>query len=182
MFSLSLAVAALRALGRITLASRMHSQRSIAGGVFATVLAIVLGFLINRNIFNSDNYRYLALLLIPWSLGFGLALQQAAIRPGKTRMRASPARHLRAACSPATPPRGIVDWVGFDDRDRPVRQQLDDPLRRLQRHPGVRAVFGGYWDVYRLSFLTGGVVKGCSLLVLSRPVSRAGGRNAGQAP
>ena len=33
---------------------------------------IVAAFLVNRNIFNSDNYRYLIFLLTPWSLGFGL--------------------------------------------------------------------------------------------------------------
>src|SRR5271169_6242097 len=30
--------------------------------------------MVNRNIFNSDNYRYLIYLLTPWSLGFGLVM------------------------------------------------------------------------------------------------------------
>ena len=32
----------------------------------------------NRNIFNSDNYRYLIFLLTPWSLGFGLSMRDLA--------------------------------------------------------------------------------------------------------
>ena len=41
---------------------------------------IVAAFLVNRNIFNSDNYRYLVFLLTPWSLGFGLGLHDLSRR------------------------------------------------------------------------------------------------------
>src|SRR5581483_2845186 len=38
---------------------------------------------------------------------------------------------------------------------------IDDPvLAWLETHQDVRAIFGGYWDVYRLSYLTGGRVNG----------------------
>ncbi len=30
----------------------------------------------------------------------------------------------------------------------------------MKEHPEETAIFGGYWDVYRLSFLTGGRVRG----------------------
>ena len=46
-------------------------RRSAAARCSRRVL-IVAAFLVNRNIFNSDNYRYLIFLLTPWSLGFGL--------------------------------------------------------------------------------------------------------------
>ena len=36
--------------------------------------SIVAAFLVNKNIYNSDNYRYLIFLLTAWSLGFGLCL------------------------------------------------------------------------------------------------------------
>ena len=50
-------------------------------------------------------------------------------------------------------------WI--DARGRPVRKPLDDPaLAWLEAHPEVDGILGGYWDVYRLSFLTGGRVQG----------------------
>ena len=48
----------------------------------ASALLIVAAFLVNRNIYNSDNYRYLIFLLTPWALGFGLVLG----RPGAARV------------------------------------------------------------------------------------------------
>jgi hypothetical protein len=51
---------------------------------------------------------------------------------------------------------GWVDGLGL-----PVRRPLDDPaLAWLDAHPEVTWAAGGYWDVYRLSFLTGGRVRG----------------------
>ncbi len=49
------------------------------GGVEPAVLA---GFLVNRNITNSDNYRYLVFLLVPWSSGFGLLFARWAAGGG----------------------------------------------------------------------------------------------------
>ena len=55
----------------------------------------------------------------------------------------------------------MLDSAGSTRRDRPVRKPLDDPaLAWLEAHSEVRRVLGGYWDVYRLSFLTGGRVQG----------------------
>jgi hypothetical protein len=159
--SLILAFMALCALGRRATANENLGRRLVAAGVFATVPALGAGFLVNRNIFNSDNYRYLALLLIPWSLGFGLALERAVRVPGKWRWTGLICAMVLAALFTVDAAAWYrrLGWV--DEGYRPVRKQLDDPaLRWLQRHPDVRALFGGYWDVYRLSFLTGGAVKG----------------------
>src|SRR5690606_33589244 len=50
---------------------------------------------------------------------------------------------------------------GWVDGLRPVRVERPDPvLDWLNAHPEVSAIFGDYWDVYRLSFLTGGRVRG----------------------
>ena len=52
-----------------------------------------------------------------------------------------------------------LGWV--DERLVLIRQRIDDPaLRWLGDHPEIRSIFGGYWDVYRLSFLSEGRVKG----------------------
>jgi hypothetical protein len=51
---------------------------------------------------------------------------------------------------------GWVDGLG-----RPVRQPLDDfALEWLRAHPETTRIYGSYWDVYRLSFLTRGRVGG----------------------
>jgi hypothetical protein len=50
-------------------------------------------------------------------------------------------------------------WI--DENGRPIRNHLKDPaLAWLEQHPEVTSISGGYWDVYRLSFLTGGRVQG----------------------
>jgi hypothetical protein len=57
-----------------------------------------------------------------------------------------------------------LGWI--DPRGRPVRVPLDDPvLAWLDAHRDVRALYGDYWDVYRLAFLTGGRVRGVPLPV-----------------
>jgi hypothetical protein len=59
----------------------------------------------------------------------------------------------------------LVDWYGqlgwVDDSGAPVARPFADPLVDwLQTHPHVKTVEGGYWDVYRLAFLTEGQVHG----------------------
>ena len=41
-----------------------------------------------------------------------------------------------------------------------------------KQHREVDRLYGGYWDVYRLSFLTGGRVKGVPVGTLSEPIPR----------
>ena len=50
------------------------ARKAVSRGTVVSALLIVAAFLVNRNIYNSDNYRYLIFLLTPWSLGFGLVM------------------------------------------------------------------------------------------------------------
>jgi len=153
--------AALLALGAAALYAPASVQRMIAAGMLASALAIAAGFLVNRNIFNSDNYRYLGLLLIPWSVGCGLVLWRAVRLAGPaswTGVALAIALAALFTCD-ATAWYRQLGWI--DERFLPVRRRLDDPaLRWLGDHPEIRSIFGGYWDVYRLSFLSGAEVKG----------------------
>jgi hypothetical protein len=57
-----------------------------------------------------------------------------------------------------------LGWI--DATGRPVRMAHDDPvLAWLDAHRDVGAIYGDYWDVYRLAFLTGGRVRGVPLPV-----------------
>jgi hypothetical protein len=129
--------------------------------MLASALGVAGGFLINRNIFNSDNYRYLVLLLIPWAIGCGLVLRGAVRRGGPARWGGVALAFALAAlftCDAAAWYRRL-GWI--DERLVLIRQRIDDPaLRWLGNHPEIGSIFGGYWDVYRLSFLSAGKVRG----------------------
>ncbi len=71
--ALGLFVASLGFLARGAWKAGSAGGRAAAVGLSISTAAILSAFVVNRNIFNSDNYRYLVLLLIPWALGFGLA-------------------------------------------------------------------------------------------------------------
>ncbi|QEH36789.1 hypothetical protein OJF2_53740 [Aquisphaera giovannonii] len=159
--AIGLALAASWALASASLRHRDAASRSMAAGLIAASLAIAGAFLINRNIFNADNYRYLVLWLVPWALGSGLVLDRLASRPRAGRLLAASFAVAYAALftSDAASWYRHLGWLG--DGLLPVRRRVDDPaLRWLEDHPDVRAIFGGYWDVYRLSFLRGGSVRG----------------------
>lgn len=153
-----------------------------ARGTLTSGLLIVAAFLINRNIYNSDNYRYLIFLLIPWSLGFGLGLDDL-YRLGK---RGQVAGVVIAGLLAAGMTFAAFRWYRetrhyLDDRGYPVRLESGPWWELIIRHdrphhgdpqssngrairyaitPDVTHVFGGYWDVYRLAFLSGGQVVG----------------------
>jgi hypothetical protein len=156
-----LAVAAVSRLLQASMAASTPLEKAVASGLIVSALATLAGFVANRNIFNSDNYRYLVSLLVPWSIGFGLMMERW--------FRESKARKLSAlACCfgfallmTADLERWYARFGWLDDRGLPVRKGLDDPtLAWLAAHPEVTWIEGGYWDVYRLSFLTGGRVRG----------------------
>jgi hypothetical protein len=159
--SLLLFAASLLALCRVAWRGAEPAGRAIALGVLASSLAVVVGFLINRNIFNADNYRYLVLLLIPWSLGFGLWLNGWLCHRGPGRWLGPLAVAALAVLFTVDAAAWYRQFQWIDDRLVPVRRPIDDPaLRWLADHPEVGVILGGYWDVYRLSFLTGGAVRG----------------------
>lgn len=159
--SLPLFAVALLRLGVVAASGRDPGARVVAFGLLVTSLAIVSGFLVNRNIFNSDNARYLVLLLIPWAVGLGSVLQ----RSSRSVMCGVPGAFAVAIAMAVlfTADAGAwyrqLGWV--DDRWIPTRQTLVLPaLRWLEEHPEVTAIYGDYWDVYRLAFLTSGAVRG----------------------
>ena len=151
--------------------------RAVALGTLLSGVLIVAAFLVNRNIYNSDNYRYLIFLVTPWSLGFGLCLDDLTRRGVRGRMASIAIACLLAAGMTVAAfrwyrdTRHYVDDWGFPVRrehlpwselvilpDRPRRETLGPGSARPARYaipPEVTHVFGGYWDVYRLSFLSG---------------------------
>lgn len=159
--ALGLFAAAYTALAVVFVRGPGTGQRALAAGLLATAVGVAAAFLINRNIFNSDNQRYLVMLLPAWSIGFGLLLRHAlrlSVTERWTALACVVAFAALFTCDAAAWYRRF-GWV--DERFRPVRQRIDDPaLRWLASHPEIRWIHGGYWDVYRLSFLTGGKVKG----------------------
>jgi hypothetical protein len=158
---LALFAAALRALGAVVFGKTDPPARAVALGMLASAAAVVGGFLINRNIFNSDNYRYLVLLLVPWSLGCGRVLQAALGRAGKGGCAV-------IACVVAAAALYTYDaaaWyrrLGWIDASfQPLRARVEDPANAwLRERPEIQSVFGSYWDVYRLSFLSEGRLRG----------------------
>lgn len=135
--------------------------RSISFGLSVAALATLVGFVVNRNIFNSDNYRYCVSLLVPWSLGVGVALERLACsgKAGKALAFGLVALLFVGMTSDVARWYSRFGWL--DASGMPVRKVVDDPtLAWLEAHPQVTWVEGSYWDVYRLSFLTSGRVKG----------------------
>ena len=135
--------------------------RAIAWGLLVSSAATAVGFMINRNIFNSDNYRYLVGMLVPWSLGFGLAADRLARRGRTTRVAVSLFVVVLGLGMTADVGRWYARFKWIDAQGRPTRKPVHDPaLVWLDNHLTVNWLIGGYWDVYRLSFLTGGRVRG----------------------
>ncbi|MHB1556067.1 MAG: ArnT family glycosyltransferase [Isosphaeraceae bacterium] len=174
-------VAAVAWLAFVGLRSGSPPRRAVAVGSLVSAVAIVGAFLVNRNIYNSDNYRYLIFLLTPWALGFGLGMD-SLVRSGR-RGRAAAALGvvlLAALMSDST-----LRWYQFrryvDSHGIPVRRPRPPwsevivrgdgrrasastralaPTGRFTIPPDITHVFGGYWEVYRLSFLSGGRIRG----------------------
>ena len=135
--------------------------RAVRGGLIVSAAAIVGGFITNLHIYNSDNYRYLVDLLVPGAVGGGLALAWIGNRGRGGRIAALGIAAVFAVLMTADVTRWYARFGWIDARGVPVRKMIDDPaLAWLDAHPEVNQVFGGYWDVYRLAFLTAGRVRG----------------------
>jgi hypothetical protein len=147
------------------------------GSLISSAL-IVAAFLVNRNIFNSDNYRYLIYLLVPWSLGFGLLAGALARRGTLGRLLASALALVLASAMTGSLASWYLglDWLrGRPDRSPPAPASVTAWKRNPTGRPstlvraeiplpsGATHVFGDYWDVYRVAFLSGGRVVGVPL-------------------
>jgi hypothetical protein len=159
------AAGSLALVGRIFRAPD-RAGRVVAAGLVLAAGATVVGFVVNRNIFNSDNYRYLVSLLVPGALGFGLAIDGLWRQGRGGRIGAAVLAMALAVVMTAD----LKDWyAGFgwvDVRGLPVRRPVNDPLLGwLEVHPDLSWVEGGYWDVYRLAFLSGGRVRGVPVAI-----------------
>jgi hypothetical protein len=157
--SLLLWLAATASLARRAVQGPEPAGRFVAIGLILSALATLSGFVVNRNIFNSDNYRYLVTLLVPWSVGFGL-LMSRLVRGGPARVGLGA---LLGMVFAGLMTADLGDWYArfgwVDDRRLPVRAKTVDPLLEwLGATSRATWIEGGYWDVYRLIFLTGGRV------------------------
>jgi hypothetical protein len=168
------------ALIRVALAAVLDAEparKAVCLAACVSSLLIVLAFLINRNIFNSDNYRYLIYLLTPWSLGFGLAMEAGWRRGGVARAAALLVSAGLIAGMTLSTYYWYRDNRHYVDRSARVVRLATSPWSdlvvrgRKNRAPGeltgvyqvpreVTHVFGGYWDVYRMAFLSGNQVRG----------------------
>jgi hypothetical protein len=156
--------------------SRDPGRKAISFGSTLSAMLIVAAFLVNCNIFNSDNYRYLIFLLTPWSLGFGLLLNGLSRRRVPGRLAAGILIMVLFFGMTAGTLRWYRDELGYVDSDwrcvrvAPLAWNEIPVSTRRQRNTGraiayvipedVTHVFGDYWDVYRISFLSGKMVVG----------------------
>ncbi len=154
------------ALLRSLIAGPTTLERAIVTGLLISALLTFAAFVVNRNIFNSDNYRYLVCLLVPWSLGFGLGADYLCAKGRTQAIVAVLTTLVFAVVMTADLARWYARFGWIDERGRPLARPLDDPtLAWLGAHPEITWIHAGYWDVYRLSFLTGGRVRGAPFAV-----------------
>jgi hypothetical protein len=133
-------------------------------GLLVSAAVVIAGFVLNRNIFNSDNYRYLVTLLVPWALGFGLMLRGLARHGSGGQLAAWLCALLLAGLMTLDTARWYSRLGWIDAAGRPVRSSRDHSLLDwLEAHPSVSALYGDYWDVYCIAFLTAGRVRGVPL-------------------
>lgn len=162
--SLVLAVLATLSLKLTAILGHTPTSRAIAFGLTISTLATLGGFVVNRNIFNSDNYRYLVTLLVPWTIGFGLFSDWLCRKGRAGGISASALAAVFAVLMTVDLERWYARFGWVDDRGIPVRKSVEDStLAWLTAHPEVAWIEGGYWDVYRLIFLVGGQIKGAPL-------------------
>lgn len=153
--------AAMIVLAASALRPREPGAPNLAGAAILSAAMMCASFLINKNIFNSDNYRYLVYLLTPWCLGFG-RMMGLLTRRGPAGKAAPAILSLATAALVALDTAAWYRGFGWiDERGVPVRRPLDDTaLAWLRDHRDIDGFFGGYWDVYRYQFLLGGTPAG----------------------
>lgn len=129
---------------------------------FALVMSsslILFGFLISNQIYNSDNYRYLVFLLVPWSIGLGMVLAGLS-RKGTGGLILAVTLAIGFAGAFSLDTWSWYERLGWIGRSA-ARTGPDDPvLAWFEGHPEVDSVFGDYWDVYRIALETRGRIEG----------------------
>ena len=129
-------------------------------GLLLSSVLVVVGFILNRNIFNADNYRYLVFLIPVWTLGTG-RLFNALVRKGSGGTAAASILAVAFALIMTLDASRWYERFGWLEGMRPAAPAFDEPvLDWLIKHPEVNALSGSYWEVYKIAFLTGGRVKG----------------------
>jgi hypothetical protein len=136
------------------------ASRATALVIVLTAAIVTAGFVINKNIYNSDNYRYLVFWLVAWAAGFGLFMDGLWQRGSGGRVLSG----LLSLSLAATMTLDTISWyqsLGWVVGLRPTMVESRDPAYAwLAEHPEIRGIFGDYWDVYRLQFLLGSRVQG----------------------
>ncbi len=159
--TLTVAIASVFALASTAFHGPSRTLRVVLGGLLLSATATFAGFLVNRNIFNSDNYRYLVGLLAPLSLGFGFFAEGCYRKGLRWRVGMVASVVLFAGLMTADTFRWYAQFGWIERSGLPVVKPMDDPtFDWLKAHPEVSWIEAGYWDVYRLAFLTGGKVRG----------------------
>lgn len=137
------------------------AAHAVRWGLMISGVATLVAFVLYRDIFNPDNYRYLADLLVLWSVGFGLAMRSLE-RMGRIGLASAVLCSVTmAGLMTLDTGRWYHQFGWIDERGRPVRDALDDPvLDWLNSHHEVDSFLTGYWDAYRLTFLANRAVRG----------------------
>ena len=147
-------MASIRALASPEASERDRASDSIRWGLLVSSVITLVAFIIFRDIFNSDNYRYLVNLLVPWAIGCGLFLRSIAKVGRVGCVAASLCAGLVAVLMTVDTARWYRQFGWLDESYRPVQVAVEDPLLDwFNAHPEIHSCYGGYWDVYKLSFL-----------------------------
>lgn len=173
-----------RRLARDSSASVELPRIAVGRGLLASALLIGAAFVANRNIFNSDNYRYLVYGVPCWALGFGLLSSDLAHRGLPGRVLGWMITGTFALLMTASTFYWYRDKRHYlDEKSMPVKLQVAPWSELVVRGPAessnlssdvaaweathpfhvpsdVSHIFGGYWDVYRMAFLSQGQVIG----------------------
>lgn len=151
--SVGLFALSLLALGRSALSGPKPS-RMVALASMGSAALNIAAFLANRTVDQSDHYRYLVTLLVPWSSGFGLLAASVARCSQTGRSLAFAMACLLATMMSVDTYRWYRTYGWIDRWGLPLRVNAPDPgLAWIASHPEVVRLYGDYWDVYRLSFL-----------------------------
>lgn len=131
-------------------------RRALSVSSLLPAVLVSVAFVMNRNIFNSDNYRYLVFWLVPWGVGFGLLVaRMAAGALGRLVAFGLVALFALGMTADAEVWYAKHHWVGPDFLPRRARPSL---VMTLVYEPAATHVFGDYWTVYSDAFLSGGKV------------------------